>query len=125
MDSQENTAANAKDGFGRRQFIGAAAAALLAGVVIQITGCSTDDKEDTGGVKTAVVSSNHAAPHKAIITKAQLDAGGGLTLDIKGSSDHAHTVVFSAEQVLAIKAGTHIMKLSSEDFSHTHQVMFN
>ena len=33
-------------GQGRRTFIGAAAAALFAGIAIQITGCSTDDKEE-------------------------------------------------------------------------------
>jgi hypothetical protein len=33
-----------RSGFGRREFIGAAAAALFAGVVVQITGCGgTDD----------------------------------------------------------------------------------
>lgn len=119
-------------GQGRRLFIGAAAAALFAGVAIQITGCSTDDKEEpaASGDKTGIVLGNHPAPHKAVITKAQFDAGGGVTLDIQGASDHTHTVVFTAEQVATIKSGQHAMT-SSTTFTppggtgHAHEVMFN
>lgn len=122
-------------GQGRRIFIGAAAAALFAGIAIQVTGCSTDDKDDAGnpsanGDKSGVVLGNHPAPHKAAITKAQFEAGGGVTLDIQGSSDHTHTVVFTAEQVAAIKAGQHAMTSSttytpSGGSGHAHEVMFN
>ena len=113
---------------GRRRFIGAAAAALFAGVVIQITGCSTDDKEDSAppaGSKTGVVTDNHPSPHKAVITKAELDAGGAVTLSIKGSADHTHTGALTADQVVAIKAGTHVMITSSTFDSHQHMIMFN
>ena len=131
-----NPAGLSQAGQGRRTFIGAAAAALFAGVVIQITGCSTDDKEDPGtgntgdGAKTGSVLSNHPAPHKAVITKAQLDAGGQLTLEIQGSSDHGHSVTLTADQVADIKAGDHAMT-SSTSFTpsggsgHSHVVMFN
>jgi hypothetical protein len=122
-------------GQGRRIFIGAAAAALFAGVAIQITGCSTDDKDDAenpsaSGDKSGVVLGNHPAPHKAVITKAQFDAGGGVTLDIQGSSDHTHSVVFTADQVATIKAGQHAMTSSttftpSGGAGHAHEVMFN
>lgn len=121
-----------RTGQGRRAFIGAAAAALFAGVAIQITGCSTEDKEDPGsaGANTGVVFGNHPTPHKAVITKAQLDAGGGVTLDIQGSSDHGHSVTLNAEQVAAIKAGAHAMTSSttytpSGGTGHAHEVMFN
>ena len=121
-----------QDGQGRRTFIGAAAAALFAGIAIQITGCSTDDKEDpgAGGAKTGDVLSNHAAPHKAVITKAQLDAGGGVTLDIQGSSDHSHSVTLTADQVATIKSGEHAMTSSTSGaapggIAHAHEVMFN
>lgn len=119
-------------GQGRRTFIGAAAAALFAGVAIQITGCSTDDKDepDTGGAASGTVFSNHPAPHKAVITRAQLDAGGEITLDIQGSSDHPHSLMLNADQVAAIKAGEHAMTSSTSNASpggasHAHVVMFN
>lgn len=122
-------------GRGRRTFIGAAAAALFAGVAIQITGCSTDDKGDAGnpsasGDKSGVVTGNHPAPHKAVITKAQLDADGSVTLDIQGDSDHTHSVTFNADQVATIKSGGHAMTSSTVHtppggIGHAHQVMFN
>jgi hypothetical protein len=113
---------------GRRQFLGAAAAALLAGVLIQITGCSsTDDGSDAppAGSKSAVITDNHPTPHKAVITKAQLDAGGALTLDIQGAADHNHTVSLTADQVVSIKAGNHNMVATSTTNSHNHMAMFN
>ncbi len=119
-------------GQGRRIFIGAAAAALFAGVAIQITGCSTDDKEEpaASGDKPGIVLGNHPAPHKAVITKAQFDAGGAVTLDIQGASDHTHSVAFNADQVALIKAGQHAMTSSttytpSGGTGHAHEVMFN
>jgi hypothetical protein len=141
MKSQEQTVRNGtgsndgltRAGQGRRTFIGAAAAALFAGVVIQITGCSTEDdtgNPGAGGAKTGAVLSNHPAPHKAVITKAQLDAGGGLTLDIQGSSDHSHSLTLSADQVTTIKGGGHVMIDSTSTTppggtAHAHSVMFN
>ncbi|MDB5104998.1 MAG: hypothetical protein JWP91_2687 [Fibrobacteres bacterium] len=123
MDGKEKT------GFGRRRFIGAAAAALFAGVAIQITGCTTDDKADppaTGeGDKTATISDNHPAPHKAVITKAQLSAGGAVTLDIQGAADHGHSLALTAEQVATIKAGTMVMLNSTVTGAHQHMIMFN
>jgi hypothetical protein len=130
-----NTTGLTEAGQGRRTFIGAAAAALLAGAVIQITGCSSDDK-GTGnpnpgdGSKAGAVLENHASPHKAVITKAQLDAGGGLTLDIQGLSGHSHSITLNADQVATIKAGEHAMTSSTTytppgGTGHGHVVMFN
>jgi hypothetical protein len=51
-------------------------------------------------------------------------------LDIQGSSDHSHSVSFSAEQVAIIKSGEHAMTSSTVAASpggtpHSHIVMFN
>lgn len=114
-------------GFTRRTFLGTAAAALFAGALIQITGCSTDDKEDAApaGNLNGSISDNHPSPHKAVITKAQIDAGGAVTLDIKGAAGHTHTVTFTADQVADIKSGAMAMALSTSTEAHQHTVMFN
>jgi hypothetical protein len=109
---------------GRRKFLGAAAAAILAGAMVQITGCSTEEEGPTD--KTGVVVGNHG--HSAKVTRVQLDAGGGVTLDIQGSAGHNHTLALTAAQVQAIAAGTHIMLDSSsatQPSEHSHNVMFN
>jgi hypothetical protein len=116
-------------GVGRREFIGAAAAALFAGVVIQITGCSDEDPASSqgGGDVTGYIEGNHPAPHRAVITKAVVDAGGALDLDIQGLADHSHTVSLTAVQMATIKAKQHVMLDSSSggSDSHVHMVMFN
>lgn len=122
---------------GRREFIGAAAAALFAGVIIQVTGCTTDDnKTQTAPPKlnpgdlAGTISDNHAdGPHAAIIAKAQLDAGGAVTLDIQGQANHTHSVSFTADEMSQIKSGLMVMKTSASGgvgaYTHTHVVMFN
>ncbi|HKP94734.1 MAG TPA: hypothetical protein VJ385_03155 [Fibrobacteria bacterium] len=118
-------------GIGRREFIGAAAAALFAGVVIQITGCGTDDDggddASADGSATGSISDNHPAPHKAVVTKAQIDAGGAVSLDIQGSANHSHTVQLSAADMATLKARNHVMATSTSGGAdpHTHMVMFN
>ena len=114
----------------RREFIGAAAAALFAGVLIQITGCTTDDKTESNhvpaGSVVGFISDNHAdTPHKAVITKAQLDAGGGITLDIQGAAPHTHTLTLSADEMATIKAGNHVMGTTTTTEKHSHTVMLN
>jgi hypothetical protein len=113
-----------KTGIGRREFIGTAAAALFAGVLIQVTGCSSDDSVSVQeGDVAGSVSDNHG--HSAVITKASIDAGGTLTLDIKGSAGHTHTLTLTAEDMAKIKAKTHVMNSSSTSGGHAHSVMFN
>jgi hypothetical protein len=119
-----------ESGFGRREFIGAAAAALFAGVVIQITGCSKDSGTGSeGGAGDAVgsISGNHPTPHSAVVTKAKIDAGGDVTLDIQGAASHSHTISLTAADMATLKAKGHVMLTSTEGGSdpHTHVVMFN
>lgn len=107
----------------RRVFLGAAAAALFAGVTITLTGCGTEEDSDVApGDAQGSVSDNHG--HKALVTKAQIDAGGEMTLDIRGSADHTHTVVLAADDLVKLKAKQHVMKTSSAASSHSHTVMF-
>jgi len=122
----------------RREFTLAAALAALSGVVITISACggggSSPSAPSTpaptpppagGGTtdKTGVVGSNHG--HVAVITAAQLTASNAINLDIRGSSDHPHTVTLTAAEVASIAANTRVTKESSTDAAHSHSVTFN
>ena len=112
----------------RRRFIGAAAAALFAGVVITLTGCD-DDKGNgsTGGTdRVGTVTNNHG--HVVKVTKAQIDAGVDLTLNIQGTADHSHTLTLTSDHLQTLKSGgmIHMGLETAEGGSplHTHVVMF-
>jgi hypothetical protein len=63
--------------------------------------------------------------HSAVITAAQLAAGGALVLNIQGTATHNHTVELSADEVLAIRDGRQVQKASSTELLHAHSVVFN
>jgi hypothetical protein len=114
-----------QSGPSRRQFLGAAAAALFAGISITVLGCGDDS--GTGptaetGDKVGEISGNHG--HQAIIKKAQIDAAGAVTLDIRGSAGHTHSVSLTADEMAGLKSGTMVTKDSSTTNDHHHQVMF-
>jgi hypothetical protein len=118
----------------RRQFTTAAVMALMAGVTITVSGCSSSygsnptpmptPTPSTGtGDKAGVVSDNHG--HVAVVTAARITAGDGFSLDIRGSADHTHTVALSSDEIRAIGAGTRTAKTSSTESAHSHTVTFN
>ena len=121
----------------RRQFTVASAMAILSGVAITITsGCGGNGYSSptsptpaptpapTGsGDKVGAISNNHG--HVAVITGAQLTAGGALALNIQGQATHNHTVELSAAEIASIAANTRVAKLSSTEESHDHTVTFN
>jgi hypothetical protein len=125
----------------RRRFTVASAMAILSGVVITITetacgGSSYSPSTPTsmptpnptptpssGGDKVGQIGSNHG--HSAIITGAQLTAGGTLSLNIQGTATHPHTVDLTAADMTAIAASQKVSKESSTDSAHSHTVTFN
>ena len=127
----------------RRRFTLATAMAMLAGVAITITeacgGSSSSPTSSTGGSgssssgsgtgssgssdKVGSISANHG--HTAVITAAQLSAGGDLTLNIQGTATHNHTVALTAAELTSIAGGTKVAHESSSDFGHSHTVTFN
>ena len=124
----------------RREFSVAAALAALSGVAITITSAACGSSYSSSptpvptpapaptptpaaGDKTGVISSNHG--HSAVITGAQLTAGGALMLDITGQATHPHSVTLSAAEVTAIAGGQRTSKESSTEASHSHTVTFN
>jgi hypothetical protein len=122
----------------RRQFTLASAMAILSGVAITITSAcgggssssptspSTPTPTPTpapSGDKVGTISDNHG--HSAVITGAQLTAGGALLLDIQGSSSHTHTVQLSAAEITSIAGSQRVSKSSSTSQGHDHTVTFN
>jgi hypothetical protein len=119
---------------GRREFTAAGVMALLSGVAITISACgstSTPSSPSTGGTSgdlTGTVSANHG--HTATITAATLTAKDAVTLDIRGSANHTHSLSLSGDQVASAAAGQRISMTSSTDDgagfgSHSHVVTFN
>jgi len=109
----------------RRQFSVEAARMLLGGAAIAITGCGGASPTASSPVITDIegtVASNHG--HTALITAAQLSAGGSLEIDIQGDSSHPHTVSLSATEVRSVRDGGRVVKESSGS-RHTHTVTFN
>ena len=124
----------------RRTFTLEAALAILSGVTITISGCgggysstpttpSTPAPTPTPGDKIGSISANHN--HEAIIKAAQLTAAMGISLDIRGTADHTHTVELSAADIAAIAANKQVARASSESGTggpygdHLHTVTFN
>lgn len=109
----------------RREFTRQAALAALSGVAIVVSGCSSDSPTAPTGATdlSGSVSANHG--HTAVITSAQLGAGNSLQLDIRGSSDHPHSVQLSADDLAMIASGQRVSRQSSNDRAHNHTVTFN
>jgi hypothetical protein len=127
----------------RRTFTQAWVAALLGGATITITeGCggssptgpqttptpaptATPTTEPTAtpvGDEVGDVSNNHG--HSAVITAAQLEAGGALTVSVSGGG-HSHSFQLSGSEVVSIRDGQTVSKQSSSTNSHRHFVTFN
>lgn len=112
----------------RREFTRLSLLGMLSGVAITISGCGGGSggpgspSTPTDG-KAGTISVNHG--HTAVISSAQLAAGGQLSLGIRGNSDHPHTVDLSAAEIVSIRDGNRVSKVSSDDQFHTHTVTFN
>ncbi len=117
----------------RREFTAAAVMAMLGGVSVTIAGCGSDSGGPTAPTPSAdgrsgTVTANHG--HTAVITGAQIAAGGAVTLDIRGAADHPHTVSLTMAEVGQIAAGGRVAKTSTTEASattaaHDHLVTFN
>ncbi len=123
----------------RREFTVAAVLAALSGVTITISSCGGSDSPTStptptpnpnptptppaSGDKSGSISGNHG--HTAVITAAQLTAGGAISLDIMGTATHPHTVSVSAAEVTQISQGTQVAKTSTSNDGHAHTVTFN
>jgi hypothetical protein len=69
------------------------------------------------------IGANHG--HIAVLSAADLAAAVGIVLQIRGQSDHPHTVTLSTADITAIAGGQRISRVSSNDDAHSHSVTFN
>ena len=115
----------------RRAFTVQSVLAMLAGVTITISGCDGNDSPtspDPATGRSGSVSANHG--HSAVITDAQLMAGNAVSLNIRGTATHPHTVELTAAEADRIAGGQRVSKTSTTDDSpdagvHSHVVTFN
>jgi len=119
----------------RRAFNVAWAYALLGGAAITIAGCGGSDSPTTptnnnttpppaaATDKEGTVSNNHG--HRALITAAQLTAGGALEINIESTGTHGHMLTLDPSDILNIRNGQRVSKTTSSTNSHTHTVTFN
>lgn len=119
----------------RREFTRLSVLSMLSGVVVTISGCgggSSGGGSPTtptptpaaGGDKAAAIGSNHG--HTAVITSVQLTAGNGVSVTLTpGLPAHIHVVNLSAAEVVSIRDGARVAKVSSNDDAHDHTVTFN
>jgi hypothetical protein len=118
---------------GRREFSRQAVVAILSAATITIVDCggggdsspapSPSPNPNPGGDVAGAISGNHG--HTAVVTAAQITAANSVSLDIRGTADHPHTVALSAAEVGMIGNGQSVSKSSSNDDGHTHTVTFN
>jgi hypothetical protein len=109
----------------RREFSRESVLAMLAGVVITVSGCGDDDPTGPSGGSdvTGNVSANHG--HVATVRGADITAGGAINLDIRGQADHPHTVTLTATQVQQIANRQQVTVTSTTEVAHQHTVTFN
>ena len=110
----------------RREFTVAAALALLGGATITVSGCGggMNPTGSRGPVDVSgSISGNHG--HTAVISAAQLMAGGAVHLDLTAGTDgHRHSVDLSADDVVRIRSGNSVSTESTETEAHRHMVSF-
>ena len=120
----------------RREFTLDAALAILAGCVITVSeACGSSSSSTTAPSPppaapadiNGVIGTNHG--HVAVVTGAQITAGGAVTMSIQGTAAHPHTVTLSQADFTALKNRQAVATTSSTDLSatfgnHSHSVTF-
>ena len=112
----------------RREFALAAMLAVLGGVSITISGCSSPSSPSAPQAapppadNNGVIANNHG--HVAVITSAQLTAANGVLLNLQGTATHNHTLELSADDVMQVRDGRTVARQCTGT-SHTHMVTFN
>jgi DNA-binding PadR family transcriptional regulator len=107
----------------RREFTSEAVMALLAGVSIVISGCGSGSGSSSptapssnSGDFNGAISANHG--HVATVTAAQVTSPASVSLNIRGTETHDHTISLSADQIRTIGARTQVSVVSTSEESH-------
>jgi hypothetical protein len=136
----------------RREFTAASINALFVGMGVTLVACgggggggyvtgpsatsgptpASSPTATTSGDKTGAISGNHG--HVAVVLAAQLQSGGKVSLDIRGTADHTHSLDLTADQVRQVAASARVSVTTSAfgmggDYGssgdHDHTVTFN
>ena len=121
----------------RREFAKEASLAFLSGVTVTVSACggggdysgsgpTTSTTPPPAGSEEGQISANHG--HEAIITAAQLMAGGALQVDIAGTAGHSHIASLPAQAVQDVRDGRPVETVTtimSAPDPHSHTVTFN
>jgi hypothetical protein len=113
----------------RRRLLVASAFALLGGPSVFISACDSGSMAPTPSTpppnREGSISLNHG--HRAVITAAQIMAGGALQLEIMGESIHGHTLDLTADEVARIGRNQAVTVFSAAGWEdkHAHWVTFN
>lgn len=124
----------------RREFAKEASLAFLSGVTVTVSACGGGGGSYSGSGPTTSttpppasseegeISANHG--HEAIITAAQLMAGGALELDIAGTAGHSHVVNLPAQAVQDVRDAKPVQTMTTITTTatltaHSHRVTFN
>jgi hypothetical protein len=120
-----------QEGIDRREFTLQAAMAILAGCTITVAeGCGSSSSSPTPTPTptpqpsdvTGSISANHG--HVAVITGAQITAGGAIPLNIQGMATHPHTVEISQTDLQSLKNRQAVTHDSTNNSGHMHTVTF-
>lgn len=114
---------NNKRTLSRRELSVQAALLLLGGATITLSGCGGGGSTTPSGDRSATIVGNHG--HEAIITSAQLLAGGALSLNIQALATHNHTLDLTAAQVVQVRDGATVTLTSAVGSGHSHTITFN
>jgi hypothetical protein len=102
--------------------------AFAFAVGVTVAGCGDDDNgsptspSPTNQAATGVVANNHG--HVATVAAADVSTGRAVTLDIRGTADHAHTLELTNDDVVRLQTRQRVERDSSPNNSHTHRVTF-
>jgi hypothetical protein len=94
-----------------------------------VAGCGDDDNgsptspSPTSQGSTGVVANNHG--HVASVSGAEVSAGRGVTLDLRGTADHTHSLELTNDDVVRLQTRLRVERDSSANNNHTHRVTFN
>ena len=103
--------------------------ALVLAAGAGVAGCGDDDNgsptspSPSSQGATAVIANNHG--HSASLTGAQVSAGRGVSLDIRGSADHSHMLDLTNDDVVRLQTRLRVERDASVNNNHTHRVTFN
>ena len=75
-----------------------------------------------GGTKSCSSSFSNNHGHSLSVSQADVDAAQNKTYSVKGSGDHDHEVLLTANHFASLKAGQSVFVQSSTGGGHEHNV---